>query len=281
MSADEILAANLWPWPDPLLKRDSNGQVLFVNSAFLQIYGGRIEDWRGNMVAGWPTPAPQGAQRFETRAGEPPHQTIYDWVEMVMADGNAMAIARNVTALIPAPTPPANVFVPTPPVQSAPPAQMPELAAAPPAQPQTPAPPRAPEIAPVETTQTSAPAQQAEPVEVVEATPAAPITDQAPDLSDDLEDTLNRSADDYLNQPAQEQNESVAETAPTAEPTQEEVEENTRMMERRALPIEDSTAVLGSNWRDQVIAKAVGAEMPEGAEDEDNGEAPVATTLFQ
>ena len=35
------------------------------------------------------------------------------------------------------------------------------------------------------------------------------------------------------------------------------------MIERRALPIEDSTSVLGSNWRDQVIAKAIGQEIPE------------------
>ena len=37
-------------------------------------------------------------------------------------------------------------------------------------------------------------------------------------------------------------------------------------MIRRALPIEDSTSVLGSNWRDQVIAKAVGAENVDDAE---------------
>jgi hypothetical protein len=273
MSADEILAANLWPWPDPLLKRDSNGQVLFVNSAFLQIYGGRIEDWRGNMVAGWPTPAPQGAQRFETRAGEPPHQTIYDWVEMVMADGNAMAIARNVTALIPVPAPPANVFVPAPPAEPHPQTQAPAFVAPPPAQQET---------APVATSEPPASNPVQEPVAVFEAQPepveeaVAAVFEQAPDLSKDLEDTLNRSADDYLNQPVPEQGESVPDTAPT--PTAEEIlaeaEETTRMMERRALPIEDSTAVLGSNWRDQVIAKAVGAEMPENADDEEGDEAP-------
>lgn len=289
MSADEILAANLWPWPDPLLKRDSNGQVLFVNSAFLQIYGGRIEDWRGNMVAGWPAPAPQGAQRFETRAGEPPHQTIYDWVEMVMADGNAMAIARNVTALIPAPTPPANLFVPAPPAESQPQTQAPAFTAPPPAQVESPPPPRAPEVAPVAQVAPSqppapteqpvaAPAQepspvfeaQPEPVKETAVEPAASSVEQAPDLSDDLEDTLNRSADDYLNQPDPEQGENVSD----AEQTPAESEENTRMMERRALPIEDSTAVLGSNWRDQVIAKAVGAEMPENEDDEEGDNAP-------
>jgi len=38
------------------------------------------------------------------------------------------------------------------------------------------------------------------------------------------------------------------------------------MIERRALPIKDSTVVLGSNWRDEVIAKAVGATSPEDEE---------------
>ena len=54
-------------------------------------------------------------------------------------------------------------------------------------------------------------------------------------------------------------------------------EEEARMIERRALPIKDSANVLGSNWRDQVIAKAVGGTAPqeigagnsaEGIEDE-------------
>lgn len=38
------------------------------------------------------------------------------------------------------------------------------------------------------------------------------------------------------------------------------VVEEPREFERRALPIEDGSAVLGNNWRDAVIAKAVGAE---------------------
>jgi len=284
MSADEVLAANLWPWPDPLLKRDSNGQVLFVNAAFLQLYGGRIEDWRGNLVAGWPAPAPQGAQRFETRAGEAPHETIYDWVEMVMADGNAMAIARNVTALIAAPTPPANVFVPTPPEDVSPPLQAQQAPAAQPVQAEIAAPPAA---APIETTPPPAPVQEPAPVfeaqpepvtETVEPTVAEAPVEEAPDLSDELEDTLNRSADDYLNTPSAEQTTSAAQPAPEEAPAPapapvEEPEEN-RMIERRALPIEDSTAVLGSNWRDQVIAKAVGAEVPEDEDTEDEGEAP-------
>ncbi|NNC38248.1 MAG: response regulator [Acidimicrobiales bacterium] len=267
MSADEVLAANLWPWPDPLLKRDRNGQVMFVNAAFLQLYGGRIEDWRGNMVAGWPSPAPQGAQRFETKAGEAPHESVYDWVEMVMADGNAMAIARNVTALITAPTPPANQFVPPPLTETSPPLQQ----SVQPAATLTPT----PDPAPVEATPPPAPVQEpapvfeAQPEPVQEHMPAPEAAPQkAPDVSEDLEDTLNRSADDYLNQPTSEQQEIKSAPAQAVEfveqpqPAQQEEAEPERMIERRALPIEDSTAVLGSNWRDQVIAKAVGAETP-------------------
>lgn len=261
MSADEVLAANLWPWPDPLLKRDRDGQVLFVNAAFLQLYGGRIEDWRGNVIAGWPAPGLQGAQRFETRAGEAPHEMIYDWVEMMMADGNAMAIARNVTALIPAPTPPANVSLPplqateTPPaaniVESTP---TPETVVTP------------PPVAP--------PAQ--EPAPALSAETPKPVAEPE-DEACELEDTLNRSAADYLDTPTVQ--ETPAPDAP--QPTQADVDaaeeaEMTRKQERRALPIEDSSSILGSNWRDQVIAKAIGAEEPED-ENETTPEEPAAT----
>ena len=109
MSPDDILAANLWPWPDPLLKRDRTGNLIFVNAAFLQLYGGRVEDWFGRAITGWPTPNHQGPQRFETRTGEAPNQTVYDWVETVMADGNTMAIARDVTIFIAPPAAPAPI----------------------------------------------------------------------------------------------------------------------------------------------------------------------------
>ena len=54
MSPDDIFAAQFWPWPDPAIKRDAQGRILFVNAAFLALYGGRVEDWRGNAVGGWP-----------------------------------------------------------------------------------------------------------------------------------------------------------------------------------------------------------------------------------
>jgi len=49
----------------------------------------------------------------------------------------------------------------------------------------------------------------------------------------------------------------VAEMAPAATQTDE-----SRDFERRALPIENEEAILGNNWRDAVIAKAVGVEDP-------------------
>ena len=50
-----------------------------------------------------------------------------------------------------------------------------------------------------------------------------------------------------------------------------ETQDSDRAYERRALPIENEDAVLGNNWRDAVIAKAVGAE-PTVAEEEEVAE---------
>ena len=55
----------------------------------------------------------------------------------------------------------------------------------------------------------------------------------------------------------------AAPAAPGAVPTPpvpQAAEIDDRQYERRALPIEDGDAVLGNNWRDAVIAKAVGME---------------------
>jgi len=119
MSPDDIFAAQFWPWPDPAIKRDAQGRILFVNAAFLALYGGRVEDWRGNAVGGWPAPqanVPTGASpyRFETRlAGHDGSEQVYDWMEQTLADGNAFALARNVTVFVQAPNPdPADVVVP-------------------------------------------------------------------------------------------------------------------------------------------------------------------------
>jgi len=254
MSADEILAANLWPWPDPLLKRDRAGNIVFVNAAFLQLYGGRAQDWSGRPVSGWPAPVPQGAQRFETRAGEPDSESVYDWVEMVMADGNAMAIARNVTALI-APPPPPRAKDPAPAIQSAPPV--------PPA-------PISPPPAPI----VAAPAPQAAPALAVKPPAQNETPAPAPEelATQSLEDVLDNSAEDYTYDSAAAPETVSAPTVPApvqaqapAAQTPEAEQNDPRMTPRRALPIEDSASVLGSNWRDQVIAKAIGEAAPEAA----------------
>ena len=260
MSTDEVLASNLWPWPDPLLKRDRSGLVLFVNAAFLQLYGGQVQDWCGKPLAGWPAPVNVGAQRFETRIGAAPNENVYDWVESTMADGNALAIARNVTVFMTVPEPHVAETAPS----------MPEV----------------PTRKHVEERPHQAQAQTAisvpptpEPVQIQPAAPVAPPMSPAPELAAEVEDTLNKRADEYANldnkaelatpqsavtappvadQISQEIHTSVASLEPFAAP-EKDTQENKRMMERRALPIEDSTNVLGSNWRDEVIAKAIGS----------------------
>jgi CheY-like chemotaxis protein len=261
MSADEVLASSLWPWPDPLLKRDRSGLVLFVNAAFLQLYGGQVQDWCGKPLTGWPAPVSVGAQRFETRIGAAPDESVFDWVESTLADGNALAIARNVTIFMAAPTP---APVPVPQTVEAAPVQI-----AAPAQP-------IPEPVPAQPVQSAQPAETA---------------NTAPDLSSELADTLNKRADEFAyddNKAATPAPQSVQAAPPVADqliqeaqaPEQEpnfapaqqtppppvqpalapepEPQEDKRMMERRALPIEDSENVLGASWRDDVIAKAVG-----------------------
>ena len=51
-SPDDIFAAQFWAWPDPAMKRDAQGHVLFVNAAFLHLFGGSVEAWRGQIVQG-------------------------------------------------------------------------------------------------------------------------------------------------------------------------------------------------------------------------------------
>ena len=89
MSSHESIAAQFWLWPDPVMKRDAQGRILFINAAFLQLYGGTVEAWTGNVLQGWPAPQPTepGAYpvpyRFETRipsqdAGQ--SEQVYDWI---------------------------------------------------------------------------------------------------------------------------------------------------------------------------------------------------------
>jgi hypothetical protein len=108
MSPDDIFAAQFWPWPDPAIKRDAQGRVLFVNAAFLALYGGQVENWRGNAIGGWPAPQAAGSApyRFETRIPSADRsEKVYDWMEQTLDDGNAFALARDVTIFAQAPQP--------------------------------------------------------------------------------------------------------------------------------------------------------------------------------
>ncbi|MEP1229126.1 MAG: response regulator, partial [Litorimonas sp.] len=117
--------------------------------------------------------------------------------------------------------------------------------------------PQAPAV--LQTEAVSAPSH--EPVVFAEYTPDAEVLAQVPDTATAAEPP----AQDI---PAQSP-EIAAPAAPVAQAPQaaaagipaETDSSSDRAYERRALPIEES-AVLGNNWRDAVIAKAVGAEPP-------------------
>ena len=269
MSPEDIFASQMWPWPEPALKRDSMGRVLFVNAAFLQMYGGQIEDWRGNIITGWPAPqAPGLPYRFETRLPSEDGEQIYDWMEFTLADGNAFAMARNVTYLFQTPDPD------------------PGIAEQPPEIPQTQsvAAQTAAQLA-VATNAAAMPAiaeQVTEaPTAQVEAQIAEPVFETAP-VEAPLEVYVSESQETAMEISAEVAEDPVfdsasytelTETTPAAETVEPEApvaEEppmavqpeatEERAYERRALPIENEEAVLGNNWRDAVIAKAVGAE---------------------
>ncbi|PHR61183.1 MAG: hypothetical protein COA43_04185 [Robiginitomaculum sp.] len=247
MSVDDILAANLWPWPDPLLKRDRLGSIIFVNAAFLSLYGGRVEDWCGRPLNGWPEPNLQGAQRFETRTGEGESLAIYDWVETVMADGNTMAIARNVTALIahaqqsaPQQSQSAPKHVIPANVESA----LPRLDPA--------------RLDPARLEETLANEPGDDNSDITPSTPQSsqPIIDAPASATPETLQTTQITEQVQHSEPVQAE-QVVAPEAHTPPPPLE-IPEEPRMIARRALPIKDSESVLGNNWRDQVIAKAIG-----------------------
>jgi len=267
MSPDDVFAAQFWPWPDPAIKRDAHGRVLFVNAAFLAIYGGRVEDWRGNAIGGWP--APQNSPdpfRFETRLpADNGSEQVYDWMEQTMADGNAFALARNVTVFTVAPDPDPGEMAPVvteqqftqPPAQSyMPPAEPPAVVAEPSyaAAPAAEIPPAIQALA--QEPETYVPEAYA-PVAETESAPAIEIPDiPIPDVP--LPEIAIPENTDHLTYEAQEAP-VVAEPASVPEVAQAQPAPE-REYERRALPIENESAVLGNNWRDAVIAKAVGAE---------------------
>ena len=293
MSPEDIFASQMWPWPDPALKRDSMGRVLFVNASFLQMYGGTIEDWRGNIVTGWPAPqAPGLPYRFETRLPTPEGEQVYDWMEYTLADGNAFAMARNVTYL----------FQPTDPqpgIDAEPPVLATQIADQSQVQISQDIPAEGPqrtiaenlsapveEIVPVEEVannglfnQEAVLASSALAVPAIAATALAadpvasdPIMEAAqsveiPEIEDVQVPEFEQALSEITEEPSLETNSEItAETSPADEPVEEE-----RSYDRRTLPIEDDNAVLGNNWRDAVIAKAVGAE-PAAAEEEAEAE---------
>lgn len=281
-SPDDIFAAQFWAWPDPAIKRDAHGRVLFINAAFLQLFGGSVEAWQGQTVQGWapPQPGPTPA-RFEIRTPAQPGQPeqVYDWLELCGPDGSAFALARNVTAFMTQASGPATN--PADPVDAAPvfdatqpPSAQPEaqhMAAAPaqttvqqpPAQSPVTTQPRI-EAQSDNTAQAHAgsyaPADTHAPVDVLTAAPAA-----APPARPDIVPAAPLAQPPQLAQPPEPAQPAAsqppfdqfsAETMPPA-PAAAAADEP-REVARRALPIEDDEAVLGNNWRDAVIAKAVG-----------------------
>ena len=260
MSPDDIFAAQFWPWPDPAIKRDAQGRVLFVNASFLALYGGRVEDWRGNAVGGWPAPQANGQNpgvpyRFETRLPSTDgSEQVYDWMEQTLADGNAFALARNITVFLTTPDPdPAHMATPEQSYE-APPAQ---AAVAQEAQAY-----HAENVqAELQTESFDAPAAP----QVPQSTPAAPQI-ELPEIP--AAPALDISADPIavpevaipnIEIPSDEAY-ALTEAPAAAEPAPEPAPAPEREFERRPLPIEDESAVLGNNWRDAVIAKAVGAD---------------------
>lgn len=237
MSPDNIFAAQMWTWPDPMIKRDESGRILFLNAAFLSLYGGRVEDWQGSTVMGWPAPQmSQYPNRFETRLPTEQGEFVFDWIECAMGEGQALAIARDVTTFI-----------------SVAPAAPVEDAAFAPAQDQGhahyAAEPEQEEAAYAPETPSFETATEA-------YTPAEPAVQTNPHHAPDpaSEPQGMPVPETALAAPAAPVAERPAEPAPPA---------RERDMERRALPIENQDAVLGTNWRDAVIARAVSSEEAE------------------
>ncbi|MEM9600685.1 MAG: response regulator, partial [Pseudomonadota bacterium] len=252
-------------------------------AAFLQLFGGTVEAWQGQTVHGWspPQPGPVPA-RFEIRTPAQAGQAeqVYDWLEFCGADGSAFALARNVTTFVAQPGSP--VANPADPVDAAPIYEGQPLAAPPPdnapqasahVASQAPAqPPMAdssssqPLAAPPahETPAHQTPPQATPATDPVAAAPvtASPVAEPAPAQSaapSALPDIVPAAP---LAQPPASPVEQASPHMPQADPglASVPVAEESREFNRRALPIENDEAVLGNNWRDAVIAKAVGED---------------------
>jgi len=290
MAPDQIFAAQMWNWPDAAIKRDANGAILFVNAAFLGLYGGQVENWQGMAVTGWNAPPAAGQSlRFETRVPTADGEQVFDWIEAALPDGSALAIARNVTDILPDPgqhqTPEAIVeTVQTPVEQAAVPASAFEYVMEEPvAEIATSALLVAPEAAAPEIEVSGAQAPVVHTPPASEGAPAIePITDRAPPIDPTKPIFESGPEIEVATPPIEPAPEATVEpevetTAPVAEAELPPVAEgdDDREFERRPLPIENESAVLGNNWRDAVIAKAVGATGAEAPEMEEEA-APVA-----
>ncbi len=320
MSTDQIFAAQMWSWADPMIKRDSHGRILVVNAAFLQLYGGSVENWTGNPVQGWPMPkSPGEISRFESRIPLPTGgETVYDWMECTHQDGTAIAMARDVTAYAAMQRPvPKPAEMTAKPVSSAPQQadpihtaeQMPadtgfqavstsdfinqsqqnapeQTAQAMPAM-DTPAVEAAPSLAPAAAALTAttvamaATPAMAQPEAIAAETVQAPVAYQAAETP--IAQAAFTQAMEQTPQPAHAEIPPmpVAPAAPAtpAAPLQQQAQpvQDNRDFERRALPIENEDAILGNNWRDAVIAKAVGVE--DTAEEASEEDAPAAPSI--
>ena len=310
MSSQESIAAQFWLWPDPVMKRDAQGRILFINAAFLQLYGGTVEAWTGNILQGWPAPQPTepGAYpvpyRFETRMpSQDPSgpEEIYDWIEQSAPDGTAFALARNVSP-----------FVSTSVSHDAPPTQMAQeqqktqeqVTASAASQPQQASQPQSYEERPQSSPSDYEPSENAAPPasdenyqsaapsadsqeytplsmpgashdgstpdegsayhesSAADSAPAPEAAPQAPSLEQQEFQAVAEMAsdDDYS---AQESGSQTYQGTETARP--EAAQSEQRDFERRALPLDENSAVLGNNWRDAVIAKALGVEEEKSA----------------
>lgn len=286
-SPDDIFAAQFWAWPDPALKRDAHGRVIFVNAAFLHLFGGTVDAWRGQVVQGWapPQPGPQ-PNRFEIRtpAGDGYPEQVYDWLESCGQDGSGFALARNVTAFVttaiaaPDPVPQAD----TPPVEQATHTVADNTAAASQTQAvQQPAQTQAvvdvaPTLDPSSFVAAAVAAPQPDPAVAAQdidvapsvavapqaesQVPQAPVTQAAPEAAVQAQLAPQSAvAPEPVQSTALDQTATMHEINPH-EMAVASVAEDNRDFERRALPIENEEAVLGNNWRDAVIAKAIGGE---------------------
>ena len=242
MNPDDMLASQLWPWPDPVIKRDINGAVIFVNAAFLQCYGGQVSDWHGCAVEGWSAPVAAAVpSRFETRIASPSGELVYDWLEYVMPNGGALSIARNITGLI-SQVPPQDPSAMVPHVDTVS-SEINQKSVN--SQLETPLPVHTP----ADITASAPPVVEPEAPAYVEPAYSEPAPEMQIDPQVQVELTYEAAPVDG--------NIGVEYTqaAPAPAPVAEE-----RDYQRRALPIEDDESLLGSNWRDAVIAKAVGAD---------------------